>query len=234
MLPLLRQGHLVGSLELCRRRENSMMQPRSSDRLTHFAAVAAICIENCSNRERLRIHSLIDVLTGVRNRRAFEESLLHEVARAVRTGQALTAMFVDLDHFKAVNDRFGHPCGDRVLTEIAANIGQMLRPTDLLSRYGGEEFVALLPACDQVQAQGIARRITMSVAALDFHDDNGEAFQLTCSVGFSSWLYPDSRDIDASDMARYLIARADQALYLAKQQGRNRSCHLPPDEFPDT
>lgn len=228
LLPLVSQGQLVGSLRLS---SSGGAQLPSSDRLSHFAAVVAVCIENCSNRERLRMHSLIDALTGVQNRRGFEESLQNEVARALRSGMPLSAMFVDLDHFKQVNDRYGHPCGDRVLAQIASNIGDMLRPTDLLSRYGGDEFVALLPACDDAQARGIAQRINLSVAALNLYDDNGEEFELSCSIGYSCWLDPGP-DVEAAAMGKYLIAQADKALYCAKQEGRDRACYVTLDNIP--
>jgi diguanylate cyclase (GGDEF)-like protein len=172
------------------------------------------------------MHSLIDALTGVRNRRGFEEFLQNEVARAVRTRMPVSAIFIDLDHFKRVNDRYGHLCGDRVLQEVAGNIGDVLRPTDLLSRFGGEEFVALLPNCDNGQARGIARRINLSVAALDLFDDNGQLFHISCSVGYSAWLKPGERDTDAAAMAQCLIAQADKAVYQAKQEGRDRVCYV--------
>ncbi len=227
LLPLVRQGTLVGCLQLAGTAESGFQSPDAEDRLVHFSALVAICIENCSNRERLRLHSLIDALTGVRNRRGFEESLDKEVARAKRTGLPLTAMFVDLDHFKRVNDKYGHPCGDRVLVEIVRNIGEVLRPTDMLSRYGGEEFVALLPACDDGQAKSIARRINLSVAALDLFDDTGELFHLSCSVGYSSWLDPALPGVDAPTVAQHLIGQADKAVYRAKQAGRDRARYLP-------
>lgn len=226
-LPLVRQGALVGCLQLAAGDETGLGQVDSSDRLVHFAAVVAICLENCVNRERLRLHTLIDALTGVRNRRGFEESLEKETARARRTGQPLTAMFVDLDHFKRVNDQYGHPCGDRVLIEVVRNIAEVLRPTDMLSRYGGEEFIALLPACDDQQATGIARRINRSVAAQDLYDDNGDTFRMTCSIGFSSWLDPAVGADDSGALVERLILQADKAVYRAKQEGRDRACYIP-------
>jgi diguanylate cyclase (GGDEF)-like protein len=230
VLPLSRQGELVGCLQLDSRTDQPIHRALSNNRLTHFAALVAICLENCSNRERLRQHSVIDVLTGVMNRRGFANSAQDELARAVRTGMPLTAMFVDLDHFKRVNDQYGHPCGDRVLVEVARTIGEILRPTDLLFRYGGEEFVALLPACDHEQAMGIARRINVSVAALQLLDDQRKMFRVTCSLGFSCWHKPEQRVGENTEVIQRLLGQADRALYLAKQQGRNRACYLDLDD----
>lgn len=225
LLPLVSQGSLTGCLQLFPAAAGDAKARFTDNHLAHFAAVVAICIENCVNRERLRLHSLLDVLTGVRNRRGFEESLEKEISRAMRSGLPLTALFVDLDHFKRVNDRYGHPCGDRVLSAVVNNISEVLRPTDMLSRYGGEEFVALLPDCDDNQAQGIAQRINLSVAALDLYDDHEAVFHLSCSVGYSSWLRPQREDAD--DISRRLIAMADKAVYRAKQEGRDRACYQP-------
>ncbi len=227
LMPLVRQGVLMGCLRFDSAGAPPMLRLLSSDLLTHFAALVAICLENCSNRELLHQQSLVDTLTGVLNRRGFEQSLREECARAVRSNLPLTAMFVDLDHFKRVNDRYGHPCGDRVLTLIAGSIGEMLRPTDILSRYGGEEFVALLPACDETQAEGIAERINLAVVARPLHDDKGESFRLSCSVGYSCWHRPGAAGGDSAGIAQQLITRADQALYRAKQEGRNRARYVP-------
>ncbi len=224
LLPLVQQGVLMGCLRFDVTREPRLF---TSDNLAHFAALVTVCLENCRNRELLQQQSLVDVLTGVMNRRGFEQSLREECARAMRSNLPLTAMFVDLDHFKRVNDRYGHPCGDRVLALIAETIGEMLRPTDILSRYGGEEFVALLPACDESQAGGIAERINQAVVAQSLRDDNGESFQVSCSVGYSCWQRPGFASGDSADTVRHLIARADQALYRAKQGGRNRACYQP-------
>lgn len=230
LMPLVRQSQLTGCLSFNINAEPAQPSMLTGDRLTHFAALVATCLENCSNRELLQQQSQVDTLTGVLNRRGFEHALQEECARALRSNLPLTAMFVDLDHFKRVNDHYGHPCGDRVLTQIAASVGEMLRPTDSLSRYGGEEFVALLPACDVEQAAGIAERINLAVAALPLQDDNGENFSLSCSVGYSCWHQPASTGGDSANLVQQLIARADQALYRAKQEGRNRACYAPLDD----
>ncbi len=233
LMPLVRQGALIGCLRFDITAEPSLHRMLTSDRLTHFAALVAICLENCSHRELLHQQSQVDTLTGVLNRRGFEHALREECARAVRSNLPLTAMFVDLDHFKQVNDRYGHPCGDRVLTQIAASIGEVLRPTDSLSRYGGEEFVALLPACDESQAAGIAERINLAVVALPLHADNGDSFGLSCSVGYSCWHAPGTASGNSANTVQQLIARADQALYRAKQEGRNRARYVPLDGSAD-
>lgn len=229
-LPLVRHGFLIGSLHFGSEDDSRFRDMLSVEYLTHFAAVVAICLENCVNRERLRLHSLIDVLTNVRNRRGFEEALDREVARAIRTGRPLTAMFIDLDHFKRVNDRHGHQSGDRALKAIAQCIRQMLRTTDQLARYGGEEFIALLPDCDHQQARNIALRINQRVAELACQDDNGQAFSITCSVGYSSWLNPCGHDFESTIMAQRLVSQADRAVYRAKQEGRNKACYIAFDE----
>ena len=224
LMPLVQQGVLVGCLRFDVTAEHHLF---AMDNLTHFAALVTICLESCRNRELLHQQSLVDILTGVLNRRGFEQSLREESARAMRSNLPLTAMFVDLDHFKQVNDRYGHPCGDRVLALIAETIGEMLRPTDILSRYGGEEFVALLPACDETQAGGIAERINQAVVARPLRDDTGSSFHLSCSVGYSCWQRPGVANGDGEETVRQLIARADEALYRAKQWGRNQACYEP-------
>lgn len=226
LLPLVRHGFLIGYLRLGSSDQDRFVEGLSVGYLTHFAAVVAICLENSLNRERLRLHSQIDVLTGVRNRRGFQEALASEVARAIRSGRPLTAMFIDLDHFKRVNDRYGHPSGDRALRQVAQAIQATLRATDQLARYGGEEFVALLPDCDHVHARNIAARINEHVASLQLVSGDGEPFSLTCSVGYSSWLNPSGHEFEARAMGERLLAQADKAVYRAKQEGRNKGCYL--------
>lgn len=154
-----------------------------------------------------------DPLTAMANRRSFDESLEEELARAERYGRALSILFIDVDHFKAVNDDYGHSAGDGALKELASVIGDCLRPADLPSRWGGEEFVVLLPETACVEALRAAERIRASVEhhAFSFADGVG----LTCSIGTSSW--PD----DAED-AQGLLRLADDAVYGAKRRGRNR------------
>ena len=142
-----------------------------------------------------------DPLTGVPNRRVWEEELPRELERARRMGTGLCVAMIDLD-FKAYNDRFGHQAGDLVLKEAASAWRAEVRSTDLLARYGGEEFVLLLPACALEDAIRIVERLRVVTPLV------------TCSVGLARW--------DFQEDGRELIERADQALYVAKAGGRNR------------
>jgi diguanylate cyclase (GGDEF)-like protein len=143
-----------------------------------------------------------DALTGTANRRAWDDELPRELARAARSGQPLCVALVDLDRFKAYNDRHGHQAGDRLLKAAAAAWESRLRKTDLLARYGGEEFAVLLPDCELENAMAIADRLRTAQP------------EGTCSIGVAAW--------DGREEAIGLVARADRALYAAKEAGRNR------------
>jgi diguanylate cyclase (GGDEF)-like protein len=148
-----------------------------------------------------------DGLTGVANRRAWDDELPRELARAARSGQQLCVALLDLDHFKAYNDRHGHQAGDRLLKAAAAAWQGRLRKTDLLARYGGDEFAVLLPDCGLPNAMEIAERLRTAQP------------EITCSLGVAAW---DGRE-DVSE----LVARADRALYAAKAAGRDRARAAP-------
>lgn len=154
--------------------------------------------------EALEHLSRTDPLTGAANRRHLEDALEHEIARAERTNKALSIAFLDLDHFKQFNDAYGHPAGDVLLQELAATWREILRPTDLLARIGGEEFVALFPDTNARQCQTVVERLRAAVP-------NGQ----TCSAGIVEHEPGDSSDA--------LLGRADHALYEAKRGGRNRA-----------
>jgi diguanylate cyclase (GGDEF)-like protein len=143
-----------------------------------------------------------DSLTGVANRRAWDEELPRELARAARSGQTVCVALLDLDHFKAYNDEHGHQAGDRLLKAASAAWESLLRKTDLLARYGGEEFAVLLPDCQLGNAMEIAERLRTA-------QPDG-----TCSIGVADW---DGRQGEGE-----LIARADRALYAAKAGGRDQ------------
>lgn len=145
----------------------------------------------------------IDALTGIYNRRSWDEHLARELARSRRERRPLSVAIIDLDHFKRFNDRNGHPAGDRLLAEAATAWRSAIRTTDILARYGGEEFAAALPDCPVDQAVGIMDRLRTVVPM-------GQ----TLSAGVACW--------DGAESGAALMARADRALYVAKDQGRNR------------
>ncbi len=220
LAPLLLHGRLVGSLNQASRDPRHFNRRVATDLLEHLAAVTAVCMENAVNRERLKQDGLTDALTGTANRRFFERRLEEEMQRFARDRQALACMLVDIDHFKRVNDRFGHQAGDLVLQQIAQTLGRDLRASDVLARYGGEEFVLLLPNTLLPQAVAIGERLRAAVAEQVF-DWNGESLaQVTISLGLAC--LPAAFDTEEAVSGAGLVRRADAALYKAKATGRDR------------
>lgn len=230
ILPLVRQNVIIGSLHLGSYDPSRYNPNVAVDYISHLASVIAVCIENCINHETLRWLSMVDVLTKVHNRRAFNTELHKEMSRACRNQQPLSCLFIDLDHFKLVNDNYGHQTGDRVLRGAAQTIKDQLRKTDFIARYGGEEFAVLLPGCDSKQALQIAETIRLAISKQQFIDDNQKPFGLTLSIGAcccpSQRIEPDV----LADMSDLLVASADKGVYQAKAQGRNQVCYSPLDE----
>ena len=158
----------------------------------------------------------IDPLTGLYNRRHFLELLEREMARTASHGRPLSLLIIDLDHFKLINDRHGHPAGDTVLKQVALTLGVNVSGEIIVARIGGEEFAAVLPERDVAEATAFAEQLCMAIAALELHEDAG-AKQVTVSIGVAGF---------SAGMANVggLLAAADAQLYLAKQGGRNRVC----------
>jgi diguanylate cyclase (GGDEF)-like protein len=166
-------------------------------------------------REALREQATHDGLTGLLNRNAIIEVLHKDLARAAREGRALSLLMVDLDHFKLVNDTWGHIAGDAVLRESARRMREAVRSYDSVGRYGGEEFLIVLPGCDADHAVSQAERVREKFACAPFFTGPG-SLQVTCSIGASSRTLPSEADAEA------LMREADLALYSAKGDGRNR------------
>lgn len=230
LLPLVRHGVVVGSLHLGAQQSGRFSSDKATEFIDHLASVIAVCIENAVNQERLQRLSMMDVLTQVKNRRAFDLALQQEVSRAARSGNSLSLLFVDADHFKQINDRYGHPVGDRVLKAIASHMDSMLRKTDHVCRYGGEEFALLLPQCDQALAQEIAERIRQQVARLRVLSDGDEDVAFTLSIGVCCWR-PKRAQCEQA-IAKALLKAADQGVYRSKEAGRNTITYVDiNDEF---
>lgn len=227
LLPLTRQGDLIGSLHFGSADPERYGPACATDLLERLAAVIAICLESALTQERLKLAGLTDALTGAHNRRYFEHRCQVEISQARRYQQALSCMFIDIDHFKRINDRYGHPSGDDVLCGVARAIQSQLRVGDTIARYGGEEFVVLLPQSGEQHTLHIAERIRRRIEALPLQARSGEAVSVTISIGLSA--LPDGeRSGTHAQLAERLIGSADQALYRAKKAGRNRvECAVP-------
>ena len=175
------------------------------------------------SHERLRILSSHDGLTGLNNRRRFDELLRQEWSRGVRMQEPLSIVLIDIDHFKAYNDTYGHVSGDLCLRRVALALeNALLRSTDMVARYGGEEFIAILPDTDEQGALQVAERMQEKVRALkEAHDGSPSGTVVTISIGVGATV-PDGRG-----RAETLVDLADKALYHAKRNGRNRICVAP-------
>ena len=156
----------------------------------------------------------VDMLTGLANRRSFLSQLGRAFAQARRQGQPLSLLYLDVDHFKLINDRYGHAAGDEVLKAFAEVVAQQVRSADLVGRIGGEEFAVLLPDADGAQAAEVAARVRRAVAEREI-DTGAATLKVTVSIGLATLQagheHPDR-----------LLEDADGALYVAKQRGRNR------------
>ena len=161
-----------------------------------------------------------DALTTLANRRLFEFAGAHEFARSQRLGSTLSLVMLDIDHFKNVNDKFGHQIGDRVLTTVGRLLSRTCREVDLVSRFGGEEFVALLPDTNLEGAVELAEKLRREVGLAVHHDAGGNPFSVTVSAGAVEKCPTD-------DNFEMILNRADTAMYAAKAAGRNRTCAAP-------
>lgn len=161
-------------------------------------------------------YAKVDPMTGLHNRRWLEEMYTREINRSNMGDFKLMAFMIDVDHFKNVNDTYGHLAGDQVLISVAQSILKSLRPSDMPVRYGGEEFSVFLPGTSSENARIIAERIRTNVEHMSISLPSGEMIQVTISIGFA--------EREPNDSVASLIERADQALYHAKKNGRNRTC----------
>lgn len=211
--PIVLRRRLLGFINLFARRPN-FFQTEHASRLLAFANQAAIAIENAALYAEVQRLATVDELTGIANRRRLFELGEIEFEKARRHHLPLAAILLDIDWFKKVNDTYGHTTGDRVLAGIAQAIDANIRDIDLFGRYGGEEFVVLLPMTGREAALEVANRLMALVAGLQFESERGP-FSVTISLGIATLT-------DETQSLATLIDRADQAMYAAKQAGRCR------------
>jgi two-component system cell cycle response regulator len=195
------------------------MDLRFAGRVVDSAASAierALASDEAAQREQtMRQLAETDPLTGLLNRRTFDDKLVQEVDRATRYGTVLSCLMIDIDHFKSTNDTYGHHAGDRVLMQFAELLGREQRSMDVVARFGGEEFVVVLPETGSAGARLFAERVLRRVQAMSF-GEGGAAIPITVSIGIAT--FPDERASDAEALLRL----ADRNLLRAKSDGRNR------------
>jgi two-component system cell cycle response regulator len=220
VVPLLRNKRVIGTLNLGSIDPTRFTPSLGTDFVEHMASIIAICLENVISNEMLKYIGLTDSLTGVYNRRYIDRRLLEEISRARRQSYDIAILYIDIDHFKRVNDTLGHQGGDEVLREVANRIKGELRLSDALARFGGEEFVVLLIDADLDSAAFVAERIRASISASMIGLSGGLKVSITGSIGVASLAGATEGAAEAA--AKELVAHADEALYQAKADGRDR------------
>lgn len=212
-IPLIVHNQIIGLLAIDSRETNHFTQD-DVQLASAFASQVAVAIENARLFDKVQQLAITDGLTGLYNRRHFMELAQSEFERARRYKRHLSAMMFDIDHFKIVNDTYGHPFGDTVLQAIATLCKDKLREADPIARYGGEEFIALIVEANASAAKKVGERLRIEVEKMPMHYLK-KRVHITVSIGIAT-LTKGVSNLDD------LIARADQALYIAKQKGRNR------------
>ncbi len=213
--PVLAQGETLGIVHFQATDDVPELDASEISFKTTFAGQIGLSIANIRLREALRTQSVRDALTGLYNRRYLEEMLAREVRRAARAGQSLGILMIDLDHFKSFNDTYGHDAGDVVLRETGASLTKSIRAEDFVCRFGGEEFVVILPTADLAASSTRAERLRMQMKELTVLHLGRSMGMLTISVGVA--VFPEH-----GASPKELMAAADAALYQAKRNGRDQ------------
>jgi diguanylate cyclase (GGDEF)-like protein len=228
-VPVLVGDSICGVLELTNRRSGGPYSARDNELLRIFAAYMSSSIQNALDALRARALARLDHLTGLFNSRYFHVRLQDEIAHADHNGTDLCLLFIDLDYFKVVNDRFGHVAGSWTLREVARLLSENAPPATVLARYGGDEFVAILPGADLQRAQQTADLLRRVIEEASFFDADTEAVEtvqplpgVRASIGVASYrdhLAPSGNQRRRENL---LLRLADTAMYRAKANGRNR------------
>jgi len=214
-IPIMAQGETLGIVHFQATDEKPELDATELSFKTTFAGQVGLSIANIKLREALRTQSVRDALTGLYNRRYLEEVLDREVRRASRATQSLGVLMIDLDHFKSFNDTYGHDAGDAVLREIGMSLTKGVRAEDFVCRFGGEEFVVILPTADLAASRARAERLRTKTKELSILHQGRSMGMITISVGVG--VFPEH-----GTSPKELMAAADAALYEAKRGGRDQ------------
>jgi diguanylate cyclase (GGDEF)-like protein len=226
LIPLRRTEQLDGVLVFSSSDPFRFTSELASDFLAHLGLVAAICVENAVNRARLLRSGLTDFLTGFHNRRYLNARLREELGRAQRSRQSIVCLMIDVDHFKRINDQYGHLAGDAVLREVAHRIDTEMRISDTGARFGGDEFALVLSQASITDGEKVAGRVLHAVRNHPVVISQEVSENITLSIG-AACATPGAGMRDYKVLAERLIAEADAALYRAKSAGRNRLATSP-------
>jgi diguanylate cyclase (GGDEF)-like protein len=227
-VPIVVGESICGILELANRRSGGPYTPRDKELLRIFAAYMSSSIQNALDAIRARALARVDDLTGLANSRYFHVRLEEEISRTDREGTELSMLFIDLDRFKAVNDRFGHLAGSWTLQKVAHLLAENAPPGALLARYGGDEFVVILPGANTSRATHTAEDLRRAIAGAAFFNSEADSDdtpsplpRITASIGVAS--YRDHLAPGGSQRRREstFLRLADSAMYRAKANGRN-------------
>ncbi len=216
-VPIVNKRKTLGVLELVNRTDGRAFDVVDQDLLAQLLGQAAIAIERSQLYHRQEELAIRDDLTKLFNFRHLDQILDNEIRRCIRYGSVLSVVFLDLDYFKVVNDRYGHLMGSRVLVEVAELLIRNLRDVDIISRYGGDEFVVVLPETGLRTTFAITKRLLRAFHRHEFLSAEGLNVHLTASFGLAG--FPDH-----ARNKKDLIRLADQAMYEAKYGGRDRIC----------
>ena len=209
VIPLFAEGQPIGAVVVQHPSRSQRVERRAIATLSQFAAHASLALRNSWLLQEIQKMAATDGLTGIANRRTFEEVLEREISRARRNGEQVTLVMLDIDHFKKLNDTHGHQTGDEVLRSAAAALAHRCRDFDTPARYGGEEFAVILPSCSPRESLVAGDRLRTAISDADL------PVEVTASAGVATF------PVHASD-PQGLIKAADEALYESKRSGRDR------------
>lgn len=216
---LVKNGEDQFSYIVARNNSDFKIQDIISDYLSNVLKTSLSILSESKKVDEIRLLANTDEVTGLFNQRKLVEDLDHYIARYPHDKQLFSLLFVDIDYFKNVNDQFGHVVGSQILIDMASILRTELRSSDLIYRYGGDEFIVLLPKSNVVESKRIAMRISEAVKNAEFNIDDAQKYRLSLSIGIAE--FPSD-----ADSAKSIIEFADKMMYMSKKSGRGKVFHI--------